>query len=63
LATWTRKVFVKADNIRFITRGLGSFAAQESAQITDEDPAKVAVQSVEQLASSIAGMAAGLRKS
>lgn len=54
---------MKADNIRFITRGLGSYAAGEFAEITDEDPYKVEVQSVEQLASSIAGMAAGLKKS
>jgi hypothetical protein len=54
---------MKADNIRFVTRGLGAFAAQEFAEITDEDPQTVAVESVAQLATGIASMAASLKRS
>lgn len=53
---------MKADNIRFVTRGLGTYAAQEFAEITDEDPESVAVESVEQLASGIASMAVSLKR-
>jgi uncharacterized protein with von Willebrand factor type A (vWA) domain len=53
---------MRADNIRFVTRGLGPYAAQEFAEITDEDPGSVAVESVEQLASGIASMAVSLRR-
>lgn len=54
---------MKADNIRFVTRGLGTDAAREFAEISDEDPSSVEVESVNELASSIAGMAASLKKS
>jgi uncharacterized protein with von Willebrand factor type A (vWA) domain len=54
---------MKADDIRFVTRGLGADAAREFAQISDEDPASVAVESVEQLATGIASMAISLKRS
>lgn len=54
---------MRADNIRFVTRGLGAFAAQEFAEITDEDPQTVEVESVAQLATGIASMAASLTRS
>jgi uncharacterized protein with von Willebrand factor type A (vWA) domain len=54
---------MKADNIRFVTRGLGASAAHEFAQISDEEPETVAVDSVEDLADGIAGMARSLRSS
>jgi uncharacterized protein with von Willebrand factor type A (vWA) domain len=52
---------MKAEDIRFVTRGLGSLAAQEFARISSEDPGEVAVAEVGDLASGIAGMAATLR--
>lgn len=54
---------MKADNIRFITRGLGAVAAREFATITDEAPEAVQVNAVEGLATGIASMAAGLKRS
>lgn len=54
---------MKADNIRFVTRGLGVLAAQEFAEITDEKPETVEVESVAQLATGIASMAATLKRS
>lgn len=54
---------MKADNVRFVTRGLGAYAAQEFAEITDEDPESVVVESVEKLASGIASMAVSLKRS
>jgi uncharacterized protein with von Willebrand factor type A (vWA) domain len=54
---------MKADNIRFVTRGLGAYAAQEFAEITDEDPQSVGVESVAELATGIASMAASLKRS
>jgi len=53
---------MKADNIRFVTRGLGAFAAQEFAEITDEDTGTVKVESVAELATGIASMAASLKR-
>lgn len=52
---------MKADNIRFITRGLGALAAREFAEISDEPPEAVRVESVDQLASGIASMANTLK--
>ena len=52
---------MKADNIRFVTRGLGAAAAHEFAQISDDPPEAVVVVSVENLASGIASMAASLK--
>lgn len=54
---------MKADNIRFVTRGLGPQAAREFALITDEAQESVQVESVERLASGIASMAASLKRS
>ena len=42
---------MKADNIRFVTRGLGEHAAREFAKISDQTPDSVRVDSVDQLAS------------
>lgn len=53
---------MKADHIRFVTRGLGATAAREFAEISDEAPGTVAVDTVEQLAAGIAGMAASLKR-
>jgi hypothetical protein len=53
---------MKADNIRFVTRGLGVDAAREFSEITDEAPELVQVDSVNELARGIASMAAGLRR-
>jgi Mg-chelatase subunit ChlD len=53
---------MKAQNIRFITRGLGPAAAQEFATVSSEEPSDVEVPQVEDLAASIAGMAASLRR-
>ena len=51
---------MKADNIRFVTRGLGSDAAWLES-ISSEPTADVVVQSVETLADDIAGMSQSLR--
>jgi uncharacterized protein (DUF58 family) len=52
---------MKSENIRFVTRGLGVFAAQEFGEISDEEPSSSAIDSVADLADSIADMAASLR--
>jgi hypothetical protein len=52
---------MKAENIRFVTRGLGSAAAREFAQVSSEDLPSVAVDGVENLADGIAAMAASLK--
>ena len=51
---------MKADDIRFVTRGLGTVAAREYARVSSEDPTEVEVSQVENLAAGIAGMAASL---
>jgi len=53
---------MKAEDIRFVTRGLGPLAAQEFATVSSEDPADVEVSKVEDLAAGIAGMAASLKQ-
>lgn len=53
---------MKAENIRFITRGLGAAAAAAFSSISDEEPEKTRVDSVEDLAEGIASMASVLRK-
>ena len=53
---------MKAENIRFVTRGLGPAAAREFAMVSSEDPSAVEVRQVENLAAGIAGMAASLKK-
>jgi uncharacterized protein with von Willebrand factor type A (vWA) domain len=56
-----RKVAVmKADDIRFVTRGLGRGAAREFGEISSEEPATAAVEDVGDLAAGIAGMARSL---
>jgi uncharacterized protein with von Willebrand factor type A (vWA) domain len=57
-----RVAVMKADNIRFVTRGLGATAAREFAEISDEAPGTVTVETVDQLAAGIAGMAASLKR-
>lgn len=53
---------MKAENIRFVTRGLGPLAAREFAEIdSDDEAAQVEVRSVDELAAGIASMAATLR--
>lgn len=52
---------MKADNIRFVTRGLGAQAGREFGKISDEAAETARVESVEQLADEIAGMATSLR--
>jgi uncharacterized protein (DUF58 family) len=52
---------MKAENIRFVTRGLGRMAAEEFGEISDEEAPATAVDRVEDLAAGIAGMAASLK--
>jgi uncharacterized protein (DUF58 family) len=52
---------MKAEDIRFVTRGLGEVAAREFAPVSSEDPSGVEVRQVADLASGIAGMAASLK--
>lgn len=52
---------MKADNIRFVTRGLGATAAREFGEISDQDSASARVDRVEDLATGIAAMADSLR--
>ena len=47
---------MKADNIRFVTRGLGVYAAAAFALLDSEEADAVAVESVADLAEGIAGM-------
>lgn len=54
---------MKAENIRFVTRGLGATAAREFELVSDEEGVgAVEVSGVEHLASGIASMAASLRR-
>lgn len=53
---------MKAQNIRFVTRGLGALAAREYGEISDEEPSTAAVDRVEDLAAGIAGMATSLKR-
>jgi uncharacterized protein with von Willebrand factor type A (vWA) domain len=52
---------MKAENIRFVTRGLGPYAAAEFGEISSEDPASAAINDVADLAEGIADMATSLR--
>ena len=52
---------MKAENIRFVTRGLGSYAAREFGAITDEEPASASIDDVADLAEGIADMATSLK--
>ena len=53
---------MKADNIRFVTRGLGANAAAEFALLDSEEAGAVAVASVAALAEGIAGMSKQLHR-
>jgi Mg-chelatase subunit ChlD len=53
---------MKAEDIRFVTRGLGAAAAREFARVSSADPAEVEVREVDDLAGGIAGMAASLNQ-
>lgn len=57
----TKVACMKAENIRFVTRGLGQAAAQAFAEISSEQNAHVEVGEVAALADGIAAMAASLR--
>jgi Mg-chelatase subunit ChlD len=52
---------MKAEDIRFVARGLGASAAQEYAAVSSEEDADVEVGGVDELAERIAGMAASLK--
>jgi uncharacterized protein (DUF58 family) len=52
---------MKSENIRFVTRGLGVFAAREFGEISDEEPSSSAIDSVADLADGIADMASSLK--
>jgi uncharacterized protein (DUF58 family) len=52
---------MKAENIRFVTRGLGSYAASEFGAISDEEPSTAAISDVSTLAEGIADMATSLK--
>jgi uncharacterized protein (DUF58 family) len=53
---------MKAENIRFVTRGLGSYAAREFGEISDEEPSTAAIDDVSDLAEGIADMATSLKR-
>ena len=52
---------MKAENIRFVTRGLGPYAAREFGEISDEAPSSAAIDNVADLADGIADMATSLK--
>jgi Mg-chelatase subunit ChlD len=52
---------MKGEDIRFVTRGLGAQAARELDEISDEADGSGQVNSVDDLADGIAGMATALR--
>jgi Mg-chelatase subunit ChlD len=52
---------MKAENIRFVTRGLGRHAAAEFGQISSEEPSSASIDDVAKLADGIATMAASLK--
>jgi Mg-chelatase subunit ChlD len=53
---------MKAENIRFVTRGLGRHAAAEFGEISSEEPSSASIDDVTNLANGIADMAASLKK-
>jgi uncharacterized protein (DUF58 family) len=53
---------MKAENIRFVTRGLGSYAAHVFGEISDEDPSGSTIADVADLADGIADMASTLKR-
>ena len=52
---------MKAENIRFVTRGLGLRAAEEFGEISSEEPSSASIDGVDALADGIATMAASLK--
>jgi uncharacterized protein (DUF58 family) len=52
---------MKSENIRFVTRGLGSMAAREFGEISDDEPETAAVEGVQDIAEKIAGMSSSLK--
>jgi hypothetical protein len=52
---------MKAEGIRFVTRGLGRSAARQFAELASEQDAGAEVGGVDDLAVSIAGMATALK--
>ena len=52
---------MKAEDIRFVARGLGSVAAREFAAVSGEEQPSVAVSGVDDLATGIAEMATSLK--
>jgi|SRR5215470_13199773 len=52
---------MKAENIRFVTRGLGASAARDFGTISSEEPSSAAIDDVAGLADGIATMAASLK--
>jgi hypothetical protein len=52
---------MKAENIRFVTRGLGRYAAAEFGEISSEEPSSASIDEVAELADGIATMAASLK--
>lgn len=54
---------MKAEDIRFVTRGLGRQAAAAFGEISSEEPSSASIEDVAELADGIATMAASLKKS
>lgn len=52
---------MKAEDIRFVTRGLGRRAAAEFGEISSEEPSSASIDDVDELADGIATMAASLK--
>ena len=52
---------MKAQDIRFVTRGLGATAAREFGEISSEEASTATVSRVEELAAGIRGMATSLK--
>lgn len=52
---------MKADDIRFVTRGLGAYAAHAFSELSDEEPEKSEVSDLSGLASGIQDMASTLK--
>jgi hypothetical protein len=52
---------MKSEDIRFVTRGLGSVAAHEFGELSSDEASTAEVPGVEDLANGIAGMAASLK--
>jgi uncharacterized protein with von Willebrand factor type A (vWA) domain len=57
-----RVAHMKAENIRFVTRGLGQHAAHVFGEISDEDPSSATIADVSSLADGIADMATTLKR-